>query len=136
MIQGTLKYAWESAQANAGFKYRAEAAVFMASTDFDAVKEAIERNYDCMAVTCAQIGGWLSESGTPLYRAGFAEGCTTTLDGYTPTGFKTTHSVTGDYPSNLGPQTTDDDDDDGGLSDGAIAGIVVGSVVGAALLIG
>jgi len=161
MIQGTLKYAWESAQANAGFKYRAEAAVFMASvvprvykcnkddgetlynnlkigsasTDFDAVKEAIERNYGCMGLTCAQIGGWLSESGTPLYRAGFAEGCTTTLDGYTPTGFKTTHSVTGDYPSDLGPQKTDDDDDSG-LSDGAIAGIVVGSVVGAALLIG
>jgi len=160
IIQGVLKYAWSSAQADtATLKIRAEAATFMAavvprvyacneddgdtlyqnlkigsaSTDFDAVKEALEANYQCMGITCADIGGWLMADSTSLYRTGFAAGCTTTADGYMPTGLRTNHEIVGDYPSSLGPQGTGDDD---GLSDGAIAGIVIGSVVGAALIIG
>lgn len=160
VIQGVLKYAWYSAQADsATLKGRAEAATFMAavvprvyacneddgetlynnlkigseSTNFDEVKEALESNYECMGITCADIGGLLMTDSTSVYRTGFAAGCTTTADGYMPTGLRTNHEIVGDYPSSLGPQGTGDDDD---LSDGAIAGIVIGSVVGAALLIG
>lgn len=48
------------------------------------------------------------------------------MDGYQPTGLRHEHDIVGDYPQG---QSTDD------LSDGEIAGIVIGSVIGAAILI-
>lgn len=91
------------------------------------MKEALEPNYECMGITCADIGGLLMADSTSVYRTGFAAGCTTTVDGYQPTGLRYEHDVVGDYP--LSGQGADD------LSDGAIAGIVIGSVIGAAILI-
>jgi len=46
-----------------------------ASTDFTAVKAAFERNYECLGVTCANIGGYSKDG---VYKAGFGAGCTTT----------------------------------------------------------
>lgn len=103
IIQGLLKYAWAVGVDGAGLKYKAEAATFAAavlprvhscsaadaqtiydntkigatSTDFTAVKTAVEGNYACMGVTCAQIGGYQKDG---AYKAGFAAGCTTLKD--------------------------------------------------------
>ena len=99
-----------SLSASNALKYRAEAAVFAAgmlgrlnacspaaattvydntkiggtSTNFAAVKAALEGCYENMGITCANVGGYVNSDGT--YRTGFAAGCTVagTLAGYVP----------------------------------------------------
>ena len=90
-IQGALKYAYWSGTDDRSDKAKAEAAAFAAavlprvhscsttdaatieaalkmdgtSTDFNTVKAAFERNYACMNVTCADIGGrWKNDAYT------------------------------------------------------------------------
>merc|ERR1719271_113487 len=86
-------------------KYRAEAAVFAAgilgrlnycsasaattvyentkiggtTCDFAAVKSALEANYACMNITCADVGGYVDSDGA--YRAGFSADCTAAAGG-------------------------------------------------------
>jgi hypothetical protein len=102
IIQGVLKYTWEVDSTNGpkkgDAKYIAEAATFAAgllgrlnacspaaakvvydnsgygaaTTDFAAVKAALEANYQCMGVTCAEIGGYMKDG---AYAAGFSAGC-------------------------------------------------------------
>jgi len=101
MVQGTLRYAyitqWEP---DAGTKEGAEGATFAAAVlpvvaacnsqdadiiynnmrvgqeglvDFQDVKQAFERNYDCMGISCGDVGGiWDDAAGT--YES-FAEPC-------------------------------------------------------------
>jgi hypothetical protein len=101
IIQGSLKYGWSMGQGGASTKAIAEAATFTAgvigrvnhcsaedakiiwdntkigqtTTDFAAVKAAFERNYACMGITCADVGGYVDDDGN--YREG-AEACTGT----------------------------------------------------------
>jgi hypothetical protein len=101
IIQGSLKYGWSMGQGGASTKAIAEAATFTAgvigrvnhcsaedakiiwdntkigqtTTDFAAVKAAFERNYECMGITCADVGGYVDDDGN--YREG-AEACTGT----------------------------------------------------------
>jgi hypothetical protein len=100
LIQGSLRYSWKVAEdPTAGLKERAEAAVFAAailprvaacnpdkaklisdnmkidaanpmSVGFTAVKEAFESTYDCLGITCEDIGGLIVSA--------------TTLDEYKP----------------------------------------------------
>ena len=65
-------------------------------TDFDAVKQALESNYACMGITCADIGGYKDGD---AYRTGFAAGCTTDQPDYTPTGMSAMHDTYGRYAS-------------------------------------
>jgi len=96
LIQGTLRYAWRMEyEAAAGDKERAEGATFAAAvlprvyqcsvadaeiinthmnmnavkaaTDFSVVKAAFERNYACMNVTCADVGGYYSSNIADYY---------------------------------------------------------------------
>jgi hypothetical protein len=87
LIQGTLRYAYKIEKFSAGDKEKGEGAVFAAaivprvafcnsgdaatimnnmkvgatSTSFAAVKVAFEKNYACMEITCAEVGGlWFS----------------------------------------------------------------------------
>jgi Notch-like protein len=95
LIQGALKYAWGEAS-DRSLKTKAEAATFAAailprvafcsasdaktihdnlkvgaaSTDFAVVKAAFERNYACMNITCADVGGYYDDSAN-AYKAGF-----------------------------------------------------------------
>merc|ERR1719183_2046745 len=89
LIQGTLRYAYKLEFETGGDKERGEGAVFAAaivprvaacssadaatimnnmkvgatSTKFSAVKAAFEKNYVCMEITCAEVGGlWLGAS--------------------------------------------------------------------------
>eukprot|EP00966_Prymnesium_polylepis_P323861 7379992-Prymnesium_polylepis.1 len=91
LIQGTLRYAYKMAYLQGGDKENAEGATFAAgalprlayceaaaastvydnikigrtSTDFVAVKSAFERNYACLNITCADVGGlWFSAQNT------------------------------------------------------------------------
>ena len=91
LVQGTLRYAYKVDKLLGGDKEKAEGAVFMAavvprvhscstgdaaiifnnmkldatSTDFAAVKGAFERNYACMNITCADVGGlWFGAQNT------------------------------------------------------------------------
>lgn len=83
LIQGTLRYAYKLDKMSGGDKERGEGAVFAAaivprvaacssgdaatimnhmkvgasSTSFAAVKTAFENNYDCMKITCEEVGG-------------------------------------------------------------------------------
>ena len=86
LIQGTLRYAYKVDILSGQEKEKAEGAVFAAavlpklhacnkadattvydnmgvgagSTDFAKVKKAFERNYKCLGVTCADVGGLLN----------------------------------------------------------------------------
>jgi len=89
LIQGVLLYTYKSGVLNEGEKAEAERAVFAAtvlplvaacsssdadtiyehtktgatSTDFSVVKEALERNYDCLGISSSDIGGlWDAEA--------------------------------------------------------------------------
>lgn len=104
LIQGTLRYAYKVDMLKGGEKEKAEGAVFAAailprvhacsasdaatisanmgvgasSTDHAAVKEAFENNYECMAVTCADIGGLFNEATADYYEgAGFCSDSST-----------------------------------------------------------
>jgi hypothetical protein len=101
LVQGSLRYAYKVAELQGGSKEKAEGAVFSAAIvpvvkkckesagvtieknmkinsaapmgdGFDAVKKAFEETYDCLGVTCDQIGGLLLTSDS--YHAG-AEPC-------------------------------------------------------------
>ena len=87
IIQGTLKYGSVVGKGGASAKYKAEAATFAmailprvntcsaasaktiydnlmigaASTDFAAVQAALEANYACMGVTCADVGAYTKD---------------------------------------------------------------------------
>jgi hypothetical protein len=88
LIQGTLRYAYKVDKLSGGDKEKGEGAVFAAAivprvnycsptdastimtnmkigaagTSFSAVKDAFEKNYECLNITCAQVGGlWYSE---------------------------------------------------------------------------
>merc|ERR1711933_642209 len=82
-VQGVLQYAYLIEQRDNGERFKAEGAVFAAavlpilhdcspeaaqivydnmgvgapSTDYLAVRSALESNYDCMGIKCADIGG-------------------------------------------------------------------------------
>merc|ERR1712107_341732 len=100
-IQGTLRYAFKVSEKGGTEKENAEGVVFAAavlprvnacspadakiiademkiagageySTDFAKVKAAFERNYECMEITCAHVGGLLDDQGN--YEPG-AEPC-------------------------------------------------------------
>jgi len=94
IIQGALKYGFVVGEGGASAKYKAEAATFgmaiaprvntcspadakiiydnmkigAASLDWAAVKAALERNYQCMGVTCADIGAY-TKDGVAKYEA-------------------------------------------------------------------
>jgi hypothetical protein len=87
IIQGTLKYGHTVGAGGASTKYKAEAATFAmavlprvhtcsptdaktiydnlkigaASTNFAAVKAALENNYACMGVTCTEVGAYTKD---------------------------------------------------------------------------
>ena len=97
LIQGTIRYAYltSSKQDNVSEKSKAEGAVFAASVlpivhycnsddaytiyenlgvgsppaDFAAVKQAFEKNYNCMGISCSDVGG-LYDDATSLYLDG------------------------------------------------------------------
>ena len=101
LIQGTLRYAHIIGEQNQDSeKARAEGAIFAASVlpvlhdcsasdaqtvydnmkagntatpDFNAVKSAFEKNYECMGVFCGDVGGLLSADGTTYFEG--AEPC-------------------------------------------------------------
>ena len=118
--QGTLRYAYiTGAQGTATPKAIGEGAVFAAAvlplvhacsaadaqliydnmqvnratTDFAVVKAAFERNYECMGITCQDVGGYFSDS-TNLYFPG-ADPCVdeplSTIAGYMPGSQVTDH---------------------------------------------
>ena len=119
LVQGTLRYAYKvGIQSDESTKSKAEGAVFAASVlplvhDCDVssaatiydnmrlgseavswtrVKEAFERNYDCLGITCADVGG-LWDSSTNSYLDGAAP-CTPPVD-YAPiVGFLPASQVT------------------------------------------
>merc|ERR1719428_506211 len=55
LVQGSLRYAYKVAKLQGGSKEIAESARMAAG--FKKVKEAFEKTYTCLGVTCAQIGG-------------------------------------------------------------------------------
>mmetsp|Transcript_3258 Transcript_3258/g.6012 ORF Transcript_3258/g.6012 Transcript_3258/m.6012 type:complete len:510 (-) Transcript_3258:112-1641(-) len=83
LIQGLLRYAYKVGEAGGGEKEKAEGSVFMAgviprihecdpdaamvisnnmeigasSTDLNEVKDAVESTYDCLGITCSNVGG-------------------------------------------------------------------------------
>ena len=93
LIQGTLRYAYKVDRLQGAEKEKAEGAVFAAavlprlsacsesdaqtvfnnmkvgasSTDFLAVKAAFENNYECMEITCADVGGLYDSSVNAYY---------------------------------------------------------------------
>lgn len=92
LVQGTLRYAWinDYEEATSSDKEHAEGAIFAASVlplvhacnpddaefiyenmraspartrpDFKGIKRAFERNYECMGITCASVGGLYDEN--------------------------------------------------------------------------
>ena len=131
LIQGTMRYAYKVDKLGGLEKEKAEGYTFAAavlpalhfcsaadativydnikqgatSTSHAAVKTAFERNYACLGITCADVGG--------LWNSGLID----YYDGATPC---------------VDSSTSDDDDDS--LSSGAIAGIAVGAGIAALLL--
>lgn len=111
MIQGTIRYAHIQGEQNQNTeKAQAEGAIFAAAVlpvlhacsasdaktvydnmkaggntpDFAAVKNAFEKNYDCMGVYCGDVGGLLSADGTSYFEG--AEPCgTDSATGGSPT---------------------------------------------------
>ena len=92
------------------------------SDGYATVKEALESVYDCMGITCAQVGGLLEE-GTTDYISGF-EPCD---DG---SSLSDSDSAESDIARSAGV----DSDDSGELSAGGIAGVTI--AVGAVAAIG
>lgn len=104
LIQGTIRYAYKVEKQGGGEKEKAEGAVFAAAilprvaacdadaaskilasmgqgatqTSFSEVKKTFESQYDCLGVTCADIGG-LWNDGTSDYFAG-ASPCIDRMD--------------------------------------------------------
>jgi len=94
LIQGMLRYAYKVDEQGGAEKEKAEGTVFMASvipridycdkdaamtifnnmnigassTSFRAVKNAVESQYDCLGITCAEIGGLLSTTMGDYYK--------------------------------------------------------------------
>ena len=98
MIQGTIRYAYKQSQPDTNIKAEAEGAAFAAAVlpiiaacnsesaatifeqmkpnsgqtaDFESVKNAFESTYDCMGISCADVGG-LYDSATSKYYDGAA----------------------------------------------------------------
>ena len=118
LVQGTIRYAYiNEFDSDAGEKAEAEGAVFAAAVlpvvaaceqddadiiydimkvggskkDFAKVKAAFERNYACMGIQCAQVGGvW--DSANKKYMAG-AEPCGSGASSSLSFGFMVTMSV-------------------------------------------
>merc|ERR1719316_815588 len=92
LIQGTLRYAYKLEFESGSDKERGEGAVFAAaivprvaacsldaatimnnmkvgasSTNFAAVKNVFERNYNCMGITCAEVGGLWNSAASNYY---------------------------------------------------------------------
>jgi hypothetical protein len=95
LVQGTIRYAYltSSSQKDVDEKSKAEGAVFAASVlpivhacnpddaqtiyenmgvgspaaDFAAVKQAFERNYGCMGISCSDVGGLYDETTSSYY---------------------------------------------------------------------
>jgi hypothetical protein len=93
------------------------------SMDKDAVKAALERNYQCMGVTCADIGA-LNEAGGCLAAdlGGWCVACT-----YPPPPAPAP-------PSSPAPVVTVTKESSGNLSPGGVAGIAIAAVVVVVLL--
>jgi len=101
LVQGALRYAYKIDRLQGGDKEKAEGAVFAASVlpmvahcdaaaakiisnnlkiesatpmsyGFPAVKEAFEKTYACLGITCADVGGLLVTSTPPAYHADFS----------------------------------------------------------------
>jgi hypothetical protein len=101
LVQGALRYAYKVDRLQGGDKEKAEGAVFAASVlpmiahcdaaaakiisnnlaiesatpmnlGFTAVKEAFEKTYACLGITCADVGGLLVTSTPPAYHADFS----------------------------------------------------------------
>jgi Low iron-inducible periplasmic protein len=98
IIQGTLRYAYKQAQPDTNVKAEAEGAAFAAAVlpvvaacnsesaatifeemkpnsgntaNFESVRSAFERTYDCMGISCADVGG-IYDSATSKYFDGAA----------------------------------------------------------------
>jgi hypothetical protein len=130
LIQGTMRYAYKVDKLGGLEKEKAEGYTFAAAvlpalhfcsaadativydnmkqgataTDYAAVKEAFERNYPCLGITCADVGG--------LWNSGLVD----YYDGAAPC---------------VDASTSDDDDS---LSAGGIAGIAIGAGIAALLI--
>jgi hypothetical protein len=107
LVQGTIRYAYiRSTELDAGEKAEAEGAVFAAAVlpvvhacnkddaaiiydnsrvgspgipNFKAVKEAFERNYECMNIRCADVGGLYDKGNLKFFEG--AEPCGSSASG-------------------------------------------------------
>lgn len=154
LVQGTLRYAYiQDKQNDKREKAQAEGAVFAASVlpllnacsasdadivynnmrvgnggsvSFEVVKTAFERNYNCLGITCEDVGGLIDSVSTGYLQG--AEPCGSTKPSSSSTSSSSSSTSSASSTTTTSNSNSSDSGDDSGPNVGLAVGLTIGIV--------